>query len=651
MVRFVPLQMAPVTTRRAQAQKKKGGVVHQEDSNRYMTSKIVHDTSKTSKLTCFFDESLLACDICLEVMHNAMNVSPCNHKFCAGCIYEWNSLNSKCPKAKKRRDEAQLIELDERELDHLEKWERKRDSDEGDYIDMEDQYFESEDSDAFEVQDEQLEGDDDDVSALDDYSSSERWSDDDMMGSYEDEEDEDDSDIQDEYLSRRNLEKARMERLRREKEERERLKQMEAEQSRKTNAASKKGRTREPRCGTGGNSLFMGSEWHEHSFFLEVKPRAELASLFVDCPSEYAKAEGQLGDDSDKENEGLNMVRVSEHAVELGTPPYLAAGLQLERKLPRFRANISSLTFYPQSLCAPTWADNERLFMCKLHVEADGAPFVPKTFHRLARDICDIEPLEEYCKNTNGATIALSCSQCGHPVVDVKPGHSKHRDGTESGKMHSDWFPNDKKFLLSHSYVAVNKESVIDPEICHDDRLLLCNGCNAELGTVVKNCHNIFLFHHAACTFSVNSKAFLTTRFNSISIFFAQFVLSSCEAQSSLKLVVRSLNKTPHLLIWLLDSYIVAASGELHDEETMESEAEIHPFPAVKMLYKVFDAQSAANDPRANGEDASVGLVDVPLGCCLKLIECLLLSSFSLPLPCRSVGQFYVGFLKLAESV
>ncbi|XGW15180.1 hypothetical protein V3C99_001008 [Haemonchus contortus] len=271
--------MAPVTTRRAQAQKKKGGVVHQEDSNRYMTSKIVHDTSKTSKLTCFFDESLLACDICLEVMHNAMNVSPCNHKFCAGCIYEWNSLNSKCPKCRwsavditrdttinaiieqylqafpeKRRDEAQLIELDERELDHLEKWERKRDSDEGDYIDMEDQYFESEDSDAFEVQDEQLEGDDDDVSALDDYSSSERWSDDDMMGSYEDEEDEDDSDIQDEYLSRRNLEKARMERLRREKEERERLKQMEAEQSRKTNAASKKGRTREPRCGTGGNS-------------------------------------------------------------------------------------------------------------------------------------------------------------------------------------------------------------------------------------------------------------------------------------------------------------------------------------------------------------------------------------------------------------
>ncbi|KIH50059.1 hypothetical protein ANCDUO_19865 [Ancylostoma duodenale] len=86
----------------------------------------------------------------------------------------------------------------------------------------------------------------------------------------------------------------------------------------------------------------------------------------------------------------------------------------------------------------------------------------------------------------------------------------------------------------------------------------------------------------------------------------------------------------------------------------MHIPGDIRPFPAVKMLYKVFDAQSAAtilSDPRANGEDASVGLIDVPFGCCMMLIEHLLLSSHSLPLPCRSVGQFYVGFLKIAESV
>ncbi|KAL6725498.1 hypothetical protein Aduo_007547 [Ancylostoma duodenale] len=375
----------------------------------------------------------------------------------------------------------------------------------------------------------------------------------------------------------------------------------------------------------------MCSEWHTHSFFLEVKPRAELASLFVDCPPDEPGDEGTGQDESNKENASLNLVRVSEHAVELGVPATIAESLHMEEKLPRYRANISKLTLYPQSLCAPTWADNHRLFMCKIHVETDGSPLVPKTFHRLASDISDTEALEEYCKNAAGASISLDCSQCGRPIIETRSRdvtlscmpsddwletspsadyycrdscgagcdperHSKKRDGTESGNMHSDWFPTVKRYLISHSYVAVNRESLSDPGMCHDDRYLLCSGCNAELGTVVKNCNQIVLFHHAVCTLSVNSKPFLKTRFPDTSVFFAQLVLSSCEAQSSLKLVVRSLNKTPHVLIWLLDSYVVAATGELHKEEEEDNGAlsDIRPFPAVKMLYKVFDAQSAA---------------------------------------------------------
>uniref|UniRef100_A0A0K0CZ84 RNase_Zc3h12a domain-containing protein n=1 Tax=Angiostrongylus cantonensis TaxID=6313 RepID=A0A0K0CZ84_ANGCA len=150
----------------------------------------------------------------------------------------------------KRRDAAQLIELDERELDHLEKWERKRGTnEEGAEYDMGDEYFESEDSDDFEPEDEQLEEDAEDGSVFV-IASSERWSDDgDLIDSYEDDGDEGDSDIQDEYLSRRNLEKARMERLRREKEERQRLKEIE-ERSRRTDVTSKKGKRRGLRCST-----------------------------------------------------------------------------------------------------------------------------------------------------------------------------------------------------------------------------------------------------------------------------------------------------------------------------------------------------------------------------------------------------------------
>ncbi|VDM28650.1 unnamed protein product [Toxocara canis] len=95
--------------------------------------------------------------------------------------------------------------------------------------------------------------------------------------------------------------------------------------------------------------------------------------------------------------------------------------------------------------------------------------------------------------------------------------------------------------------------------------------------------------------------------------------------------------------IWLLESYVVVVpiNGNGNGDEEC-----VHSFPALKMLYKVFDAESARSDPRANGEDASVGLVDMPLGCCVRLIELLLSSSHALPPACRAVGQFYVSIFE-----
>lgn len=66
-----------------------------------------------------------------------------------------------------------------------------------------------------------------------------------------------------------------------------------------------------------------------------------------------------------------------------------------------------------------------------------------------------------------------------------------------------------------------------------------------------------------------------------------------------------------------------------------------HSFFILK--FKIFDAESARMDPRANGEDASVGILDIPLTCCMKLTEMLLESSLALPPTRRSVGQFYVS--------
>uniref|UniRef100_A0A1I7X929 RING-type domain-containing protein n=1 Tax=Heterorhabditis bacteriophora TaxID=37862 RepID=A0A1I7X929_HETBA len=189
-----------------------------------------------SHSSCFLEEGILLCEICLDIMHNAMkwvtnkhegttplmfvlytlcSVSPCNHKFCAGCIYEWNSINPKCPKCRWRvvditRDTAFNIIIDQylnaypdRDI-FGESWSDNN---------MDEDYEERDDS--IEMQDEG-----------DWMAESDEWSD---GGSY----DSTDEDIADkeEYDARRKAEKSRIERLRQEKENREKAREQERQEA------------------------------------------------------------------------------------------------------------------------------------------------------------------------------------------------------------------------------------------------------------------------------------------------------------------------------------------------------------------------------------------------------------------------------------
>ncbi|CAI4228860.1 unnamed protein product [Auanema sp. JU1783] len=424
----------------------------------------------------------------------------------------------------------------------------------------------------------------------------------------------------------------------------------------------------------------MPSEWHERSFFLEVKPRTELASLFVDCPPN--------GDGEEKENNCLDMVRVSENSVELGIPPSIAEQIPSFTVTPQlYSAKISGLYLAPDSVCSPTWADNKRLFMCKVRAARDcDQPLVPKQFHRLAKEISPIEPIETYINSNQDKPIQINCNQCNVTLLSEHQGnismgclpcddwlettpsvdyfcrdtcgagcdpnrHGHHRNGIESEGAHTDWLPTPSKIMISHSYIVLHRDICPD-KVFVEDKHALCAACHGELGFMVPNKNSLIMLHHSTSNLIVNGKPFLAERFIDRSMFFTQMLLSSCEAKASLKLVIRSLDKTPHILVWILDSYVLLASGDLTavDKNGEQGRENIKPFPAIKMLYKVFDAETAASDPRANGEDASVGLIDLPLPCCIQLMETLLLSSHSLPPACRSVGQFYVGFLRLSET-
>ena len=121
-----------------------------------------------------------------------------------------------------------------------------------------------------------------------------------------------------------------------------------------------------------------------------------------------------------------------------------------------------------------------------------------------------------------------------------------------------------------------------------------------------------------------------------------------------MKLLIRTYDRKPYLLVWILEPYIVMTNGILQEYKKSSIEStqnENISFPALKVLYKIFDVISATSDPRANGGDSSVGIVEVPLSCCLNLTEILLASSHTLPPPLRAVGQLYVGYLSLKDRI
>lgn len=81
------------------------------------------------------------------------------------------------------------------------------------------------------------------------------------------------------------------------------------------------------------------------------------------------------------------------------------------------------------------------------------------------------------------------------------------------------------------------------------------------------------------------------------------------ESQSSMKLLIRTYEQKPLILVWLLEPYPIMTNGVLKSVEAVgavESESDenapplpnlhkIQSFCALKILYKIFDTQSAAS--------------------------------------------------------
>ncbi|CAD6198642.1 unnamed protein product [Caenorhabditis auriculariae] len=137
--------------------------------------------------------------------------------------------------------------------------------------------------------------------------------------------------------------------------------------------------------------------------------------------------------------------------------------------------------------------------------------------------------------------------------------------------------------MISYTNVVVFKESILENSVEIEGKNVICTSCRAELGRVQKYHSEMFSFNHLTATLTVggNRQPYIEKTPQNISVFMAQLVLSTCEAQGSLKLIVRSLDRTPHLLIWLLDSYVILATGQLEkleEDSGDESGVVLEPF-------------------------------------------------------------------------
>ncbi|KAK0415224.1 hypothetical protein QR680_011838 [Steinernema hermaphroditum] len=484
---------------------------------------------------------------------------------------------------------------------------------------------------------------------------------------------------------------------------------------------------------------YMIETWGDRSFLVEMKPRCQTASVFVDCPPPNKGA-------TEVTKTPVELLRLMPKAME-----FISVGpeeLDSDAELPD--AHFRGIALQPRTVSAVAFADKQRLLICKVGAQVIGLRTLPKNFYQLEQDIANEFSADDLVEQAKDKSFRLQCFNCQHLIFSSEPGQfvlasiktddylhttpemeyfcghccggSNKCGGThdlteEDRKMvQSQWFPTKKRVVVSPTFFMVLKEAMQarGDKIDVDNGIITCHKCTQQIGRLDKRFKNICLFHTMATRLSVGSAkspdAFLyfDRRFRFDDRFFAWMLLSQCEGQSSLKLVVRTYDKRPYLLLWLLESYVIMTKGVLEgsakekegdptsasepecDKENVasgskskrrrrrkskpqnsqsgaETEAEpvqvspsgsegeesekkmSSPFPALKMLFKIFDESTALSDPRANGEDASVGLVDVPLSCVLRLVELLLERANSLPPTLRSVGQFYVGYLKLDD--
>ncbi|VDN54968.1 unnamed protein product [Dracunculus medinensis] len=315
-------------------------------------------------------------------------------------------------------------------------------------------------------------------------------------------------------------------------------------------------------------------KWQIRSFFIEIKPRADYASVFIDCPPV------ELQNESTNENIILN-----ENSIELRRSTaelfYEHSGEQSGDKSDYsvlYTAHFKNILLRPNTLHAATWADNRRLFMCKIQANLSHN-LVPKTIYRLMNDSCSGQTLSNFIQHL-GPSSSLKCSTCFSVLHQSSEGFSSFAvqcvkddwpdfsqnfeyfcdcscSGSCNGSIHNisnlssgnHFYPSEKQIFMSDLFLLVHNKMIPQSAIISNDCSIRCAKCNDELGSINKRAQNVYQFHHTSVSLISGHTSYINTRFGCLEHFFAFMVLTNCEDKTSSKLILRSLDKRPRLLV------------------------------------------------------------------------------------------------------
>ncbi|KAI6177993.1 hypothetical protein M3Y98_00452800 [Aphelenchoides besseyi] len=421
------------------------------------------------------------------------------------------------------------------------------------------------------------------------------------------------------------------------------------------------------------------SEWSPSSVVLEMKVN-EKAVVSIFCPPATSESETQP----------IEVVKFTENSIEFIRD--LTPGSE-KPSIERYGVQFTNVQFNPESVSNELFSESRRLFTCRVQLCYRDHVCGLRRFSDIQSYMSKKVPLDAYCERLTHNGIRALCRTCMTVLLETTDNNTmkfipisnadgsdeleatatddftfhscanqhKHDDCLKDGllktttkevaaattqNLHN--VPTVGKTFLSDSFLAIRKtDELSNISADKESRTVRCKGCTSELGRTAKINPNVFQMHMSGLILEDQnlSRDFITERFGSLERYFAFLLLRHSGIDSSLKLLFRTYERDPYLLVWLIEPIFVFAGGQLAEIETeikpqpkqkgpknsMPDFSVITSFCALKILYKVYDSETSNSNTRPCGVDSTVSYIDIPLFSCMQLEELLLRNSARLP--------------------